>query len=350
MKKRHIVVMIGCLVLVGGLLWFLGNGRLGGSAEGVRRSTALSNDSQASTGASRPAGASAVGGDIARSKYPRWEDRAYSGLSDPRWEEVRRRDKLDPGWQGKMSIDFYGRVVDMNDQPVEGATVKFSWTNLSPAGSTQTIAQSDAEGLFSLNNVSGKSLIVQVEKEGYYTSRQNRYGYEYAWFSEPDFHQPDLASPVVFRLQKKQEADPLIYREQELKVAMGFSIEVGLDAGATLRIELLSNPRPQQDSWSMRASVANGGMQVAAEEFPFLAPTDNYQTSLILDDATPKPPGWTEIYEGGILYLKTGSTYGRIEIQMISGKDWMRIKSWLNPSGSRNLEFDPVKVIKLGLP
>ena len=169
---------------------------------------------------------------------------------------------------------------------------------------------------------------------------------EYAEFSDENFYQPDPNNPVLFHLRKKQDSDSLIYRERELKVTMGAVNDIMLDTGGKLQIELLANPRPQQGSWSMRASVVNGGIQVVAEEFPFLAPTDNYQSSLVLDNATPKPPRWTEIYEGGIFYLKAGSIFGRIEIQMISGKDRMRIKSWLNPSGSRNLEFDPAKVIK----
>ena len=278
--------------------------------------------------------------------YPRWKGDRSTDLRDPRWKILNQRDQTDPGWRGKIEIAFYGKVVDENNQPVAGATIKLSRGDLSPAGTTQVKAQSDADGLFLLTGVVGRGLNISVEKKGYYASKLNRHSYEYAEFSDENFHQPDPNNPVLFHLRKKQDSESLIYRERELKVAVGEVNEVMLDTGGELQIELLTNPRPQEGSWSMRASVVNGGIQVVAEEFPFLAPTDNYQSSLVLDNTIPKPPRWTDVYQGGIFYLKTGSTYGRIEIQMISGKDWMRIKSWFNPSGARNLEFDPTKVIK----
>jgi hypothetical protein len=267
-------------------------------------------------------------------------------LSDPRWKILNQRDKTDPGWRGKVEIEFYGKVVDEKNLPVAGAMIKLSRGDLSPAGTTQVGVQSDADGLFSLTGVVGRGLNVSVEKMGYYTSKLNRYSYEYAEFSDRNFHQPEPSNPVIFHLRKKQGADALFYREQEFKVTVGAINEVTLDTGAKLQIELLANPRPRQGPWAMRVTVLSGGLQSAAEEFPFLAPTDDYQSSLTLDDDTPKPPGWAEIYEGGAFYLKSRSNYGRLEIQMISGRDWMRIKTWLNPSGSRNLEFDPAKAIK----
>ena len=49
---------------------------------------------------------------------------------------------------GKIDIEFYGKVVDENNQPVSGATVKFSKVDLSEAGTTQLQTQSDINGLF----------------------------------------------------------------------------------------------------------------------------------------------------------------------------------------------------------
>ena len=267
-------------------------------------------------------------------------------LTDARWKILNERDRADPAWRGKVEIEFYGKAIDEKNNPVEGATVRFSKGDLSPEGTTQLTAQSDANGRFSLTGVVGRGLGVRVEKNGYCTSKLNRYAFEYAEFSDNNFYQPDPASPVIFNLLKKQEAEPLIYHERELKISVGTSTEITLDIGAKLQIELLTNPKPKEGPWSMRVSALTGGLHVCTEEFPFLAPADGYPPNLSLDDNTPKPPKWAELYEGGAFYLKSGLNYGRIEIQMISGKDWMRIKSWLNPSGSRNLEFDPTKVAK----
>lgn len=280
-------------------------------------------------------------------KYPRWEGGRSTDLNDPRWKVLNQRDRTDRGWRGKVEIEFYGKVVDEKNEPVEGATVKFSKSDLSSEGTTQLKTQSDAKGVFSLTGVIGRGLGITVEKAGYYTSKQNRYGFEYAAFSDNDFYQPDSDNPVIFRLRKKQAADLLIYHEQELKIGIGATSELTLDTGAKLQIDLITNPRPKQGPWVMRVIALDGGLQPTVDEFPYSAPTDGYQPSLILDDNTPKPPTWENLYLGGSLYFKAGSVYGRIEMQMISGKDWMRIKSWTNPSGSRNLEFDHTKQITI---
>lgn len=278
-------------------------------------------------------------------KYPRWEGGRATDLSDPRWKIIHEREKSDRGWQGRMPIDFFGKVIDLEGRPVESATINFSWTDLSRAGSSRSIEKSDVNGLFSLRNAQGKNLGVEVAKEGYYTAKQDRYSFEYAAFYEESFHQPDANDPVIFRLRKKQAAESLAFHQQEVKISIGSTSEVALGTGAKLQIDLITNPQPKQGPWSMRVSVLNGGLQPTIEEFPFSAPPDKYQSSLVSDDNTPKPPTWESLYQGGSFYLKAGSNYGRIEIQMIPGKDWMRIKSWMNPSGSQNLEFDPAKTI-----
>ncbi len=49
-------------------------------------------------------------------------------------------------------------------------------------------------------------------------------------------------------------------------------------------------------------------------------------------------------------YLKNhDNVYGRIEVQIISDYNQgicVRIRYWLNPTGSRNLEYDPAKKIR----
>src|SRR5437867_4251098 len=79
----------------------------------------------------------------------------------------------DSQYDWKQPINFYGKVVDESNQPVGGATVNFGWNDLSEQGRSTGQATSDAAGLFSLVNHSGKRLIVAVKKEGYYTSRQS---------------------------------------------------------------------------------------------------------------------------------------------------------------------------------
>jgi hypothetical protein len=52
------------------------------------------------------------------------------------------------------------------------------------------------------------------------------------------------------------------------------------------------------------------------------------------------------VYEGGRFYLKTKDGYALIELRMVPGGQYFRLQSYLNPTGSRNLEYDPAKEIK----
>ena len=80
--------------------------------------------------------------------------------------------------------------------------------------------------------------------------------------------------------------------------------------------------------------------KLAAAEFPVEAPRMATQSSVLLDRTSPKPSGWSELYQGGVLYVKTDQGYGRVEIRMLAGDDKARVIIYFNPSGSRNLESE----------
>src|SRR5947209_5644694 len=48
--------------------------------------------------------------------------------SDPRWKEVHAKDLADKAWEWKMPINFFGRVLDENEQPVRQATIVGQWS------------------------------------------------------------------------------------------------------------------------------------------------------------------------------------------------------------------------------
>jgi len=289
--------------------------------------------------------ASLLASDSSPNSYPRWEGGRSTNLQDPRWAIRRSRDKEDPYWTHKIEIEFYGKIVDENNRPIEGASLKFSVSDLSADGATKLARQSNANGLVSLTGVLGSGLTAAAEKPGYYASHLNPVSFYYSKFWEEDFYQPSASAPVIFHLHKKGEAEPQWHREQEVSFSSG-KTEVQLPTGRQVRFELLKNRRGAGQAnpaeWSLNVGVADGGTQVTAEEYPFAAPSAGYQASLTLDEHTSKPAGW-QPYEGGVLYIKTGGTYGRMKIEMIPGKDWMRVETWINPSGSQNLEFDPAK-------
>lgn len=265
-------------------------------------------------------------------------------LEDPRWKVRLERQKNDPLWQGKMAIEFYGKVVDEKDQPIAGAKIELSWTDLSPAGSTQKVIISDANGLFSIAGIKGKGLSAMPAKEGYEISRtQNHFGFEYASFADEQYYEPDRSNPVLFHLHKKGNAEPLKFREKEFKISVGRPLTIPIEGATQLQFTLLSNVHPKRGKWEAEVMVQNGGIIPATEEFIVEAPTDGYEPKMTIGSQTPKPPTW-QLYQGGSFYLKMSENYGRMDIEMIPGKDWFRVKTWINPKpGSRNVEYDPKK-------
>ena len=118
--------------------------------------------------------------------------------------------RADPHYDWKQPINFFGRVVDENDQSVSGAHVNFSWTDISANGTSEATTSSGPSGEFFLLNRTGKLLTVGVGKPGYYTTRDSNHpSFEYANPAD-GFFVPDPNNPVVFRLQKMGKAEPLV--------------------------------------------------------------------------------------------------------------------------------------------
>jgi hypothetical protein len=104
-------------------------------------------------------------------------------------------------------ISFYGKVVDENDRPIEGANIEFVWAHFSPLpeGTSSTNSLSNLQGLFSLTGVTGAKLGVHVCKDGYYYERSvnlDQFTYSATFGSTP--FQPDSNNPVIFHLRKKE--------------------------------------------------------------------------------------------------------------------------------------------------
>jgi hypothetical protein len=263
----------------------------------------------------------------------------YQGKSDPRWAWWRHMENLDPKFEWKMPISFYGKVVDQDGQPVAAVRIRYGWNSTS--GSNERFAQSDTHGMFSIEGIKGKVLSVRVQKDGYYARRNGFGAFEYAAFFEPHYHEPDPNKPVVFQLLKKQQVAPLVRTEQEIRLPeRGSAVTVPLDGRTSMELSLLANNMKPDQPWSMRIATNSAGLQTATDEFPVEAPTEGYQSSVILDRKSPKPGGWSELYQGGVLYFKTAQGYGRVEIKMLAGDDEARVTTYLNASGSRNLQAD----------
>ncbi len=250
-------------------------------------------------------------------------------------------------WQAP--IEFYGKVVDENGNPVVGAKVTFKWTEIPvESGNRTATTESDEEGLFSLHSQRGPDLIVSVSKEGYYTSRLTPNGFHYALANEI-FH-PNPQNPAVFYLRKKGVGENLIKVKQNYRVArdgtpLGIDLATGKanTAGSgNLVVQCWTDDQGKQSGqkydWRCVVGIPGGGIITNNEEFAFEAPEEGYSPSLKI--AMPADlPNWTSDVDLKLYYRLADGRYGRMTFSMIAGGDhFCMIDSVLNPTGSRNLE------------
>src|SRR5271170_36523 len=244
--------------------------------------------------------------------------------------EYLKKIDADPEYDWKQSINFYGRVVDENNNPIAGANAHFQWTDLSPNGTSQADAQSDNNGFFSLLNRTGKYMTVDVNKGGYYTYPSERLrGFEYANPADGLF-KPDRMNPVVFHLRKKGVGIDLITSQTALSPDLAIHIPkdgtpVMIDfiqkkSGSAGQLEI-SEMKPeykdwkQATNWEFRIEIPGGGLVGESDEFPFEAPENDYEP--VIDFQFQKGSfDWTTDLKTNF-YIKFGNPplYGRLQIQ-----------------------------------
>jgi len=266
--------------------------------------------------------------------------------------EYVRQLSIDPLYDWKQPINFYGKVIDENGEPVAGATVHFRWNDLSPEGTSDGRATSDRIGLFSLVDRRGKGLTVTVSKEGYYTPLGARRSFEYANPADGLFV-PDRSNPVVFHLRRKGTGTDLVTSAYGMKSYLGVpmplhEVPVQFDLlerkagpGGSLR---LSQAKPAYENWKLatewmfRMEIPDGGFIEHSDEFPFEAPASGYQPVVEYRFQVGQT-NWTTVLRRKY-YVKFGkpSRYGWLDLETMIMMPGARLTYAVNPDGSRYLE------------
>lgn len=283
-------------------------------------------------------------------------------VNNPMVVEYFRMSTADPSWDWRRPISFWGVVVDQHGDPVQGATVHCSWNDLSPSRTSEAYVTSGDDGLFSLNDKTGKILSVSVAKEGFRRCRSGYFSFEYANPSDRAYHRPDPDRPVVFRLIKKAPPEPTVQRERmEFRIPEGQdSVGVDLlgqravgedDPSVDLVVHAQHGPITEKDGfrwldWRVVLSVPGGGLQVGTE-CPPLAPEEGYQPNMEFSGKVEGRHSLAGIEEWFFLKSRNGQYFSRIHLGVSAapeggGTPIVRLRQYvLNPSGSRNLEAYP---------
>ena len=263
-------------------------------------------------------------------------------------------------------IDFYGVVLDQDNNPVRGADILYSLNDEFTLNDPKQFKAdpSGEDGRFFIQGKHGLGIFVSVSHEGYYnteTSQTSVSFYRHA-NSVKRNALPNSEHPMIFRLIKRGEAESLM-RSQSGSIIIpvdgtptGLRIrdgDVQFNARADILIECTAsvssnlNVSNKAFSWKCKISIPGGGLIVRNDQWLFIAPESGYMQSDIIDMRDVNNPDWqSRISREYFIRLKDGK-FARCNIQVIpNGSHYVVIDAYYNPSGSRNLEYDPSQQIK----
>ena len=265
-------------------------------------------------------------------------------------------------------VRFWGKVVNQDGRPVDGAAIAASVTTLrmiKVEGGYREFSilttRSAADGTFTLAGAEGFSLTIrELGKDGFvlpspYQSGTRwdgaRYYYCYKSFDGlQSVFRPDPSHPVVFHLWKLKEPEPVTIIDMS-RGGPKFTI------GAPPAPELFTNMKisdigtAQVPQWEVTVSgiKSDDGVIKAdpSDLFMFLAPASGYTHSIKFSygmkgtDAIMGEDGAPVRF---YVRSKGGRWYSAEECAFFApngdGTIIPKIRSWTNPNGSRNLEHD----------
>lgn len=246
-----------------------------------------------------------------------------------------------------LPIEFYGLVIDENKQPIQSASIEFIVTDRPYQDGSKSNSNSDKNGLFSLKS-NGAAISVKVSKNGYYTTEQSKGVFRYATASNTPI--PTKAKPAIFVLRKKGEQQSLEKNDVRLKVPRNGNPKYidlvtgnsGAKNDSSLKIEAWVDDSQKDErgryDWSVRLSIEGGGMIEREGRYTFVAPETGYSKSIEI--VMPSDgENWSPQESKDYFVKLINGNYARLSFRMIAGGDnFVILKSWYNPSGSRNLE------------
>jgi len=271
-----------------------------------------------------------------------------------------RRAKFQEMFDRLQPAHIYGKVVDQEGHPIAGADVKIDWETAALMIGKQDFGQttwvkSDDKGLWEFKiEKPFRAFVAEVKRAGFeYTTRYNQESSVRNLVEQRTT--PD--APVVTVLRKKGETTFLIVipsgnriGDQLIRVFSPESQTNTLDllaekgekskAVGYADLEAAVNFDAPTGAWTVTYSATNGtdGI-IIGDNLLYEAPQDGYQKEIVLHG-----PPWPRY-----LYLRsrTPAIYSRLDLEHSTWKEsetkqGFRIsyKAWINPYGSRNLEYE----------
>ena len=252
------------------------------------------------------------------------------------------------------NIEFYGKIIDQHGAPVSGVTIDYSGSgNILASGSGPGVVQSDANGIFVINDVKANSLkIKKFSQSGYQFSKSDLRRFAHAKEGikpETTWGNYTKNNPYIIKAWKferfpkvKIDYRYLLILEPDGRV---YTLEITgqkdkFSEGRSQGDIYLTFDR-QGDNWQVEMTASDGGfveVDINDDDFAFLAPENGYVNNLIFSgsDLLARPRKK--------LYFKSNSSnvYAVIDIRRIiprsrDGKAVITIKYVINMEGGRSL-------------
>lgn len=261
--------------------------------------------------------------------------------------------KVDRNYDFKVPIEFYGKVLDQHDNPVPKAEIQLSINTIN--GITNQSIYSHEDGSFSLSGVKGKFLTVNVfGREGYAGVHSTGYGdYNYAIPGEFNFHVPNSNNPVIFKIWKYGTPEPIerktIYTNVKPDGTIGWiDMQSGSSGIRGMGISVVDHlPGNKKKSYVTYKVISGDGCGIIeTSDDPMFMPPDKGFTKEIIHEAHWMEGQSSQIESGKFrFYIKyADNSYGAVMAEMrFASEDKCDVTLCIshNPSGSRNLEYDP---------
>ena len=270
--------------------------------------------------------------------------------------------------EANRPIEFYGICLDQDDNPVPSVEVEFQirWSKkIWPLGISDVfknpVVTTGTGGRFSLTGELGSLLVVKsLHKAGYEPSQKSLNQSFWYWHDPRDVFHPDAARPVVYRLWKKRGAERLATKGIGLRIPYdGTPVELNLleegrqpTVGGDLRVTLLRDPlqiKPGQRNfdWTVTLEIPSGGLLVSDAEQAYFAPASGYQQQLTISMKADDPQ-WADSKTLQVYFKLRDRLFGRGELKVFVDSDRPEgtpfyFTSYINPSGSQNLEYDSLQ-------
>ncbi len=261
-----------------------------------------------------------------------------------------------------VPIQFYGRMVDQDGNPLAGVNITYGITKAPVALWTNNLYEngnclSGPDGVFVIN-ADGKGLAIgKMGKSGYRIPANGMREFSYGPSVSPSSrHHPDPSRPVELLLVRadlpKAESIPI---QERLSFAWNVSpiaLPLVPKVGTLTLVPTRSIPAPGGTTrsgfdWSVELRCAGFGLipRPHGDNTARAAPESGYQSVIRYGSLGNSNP-WQSFPKTTFFFKTTTGMYGEMELILYVDRADNRpangtIHAWLNQSGGRNVDHDP---------